>query len=987
MKHNWTRHELDEHFTLLPYEFELIGNKTGKNRLAFIVLFKFFQIEQRFPNRQYDIPQAIINHIACQLDLDPAIYPDFQWDSRTHKEHRVQIRKHFEFQEATIRDLESIEEWLSQELSINDHKVDSIKAEVYRRFSEQRIEPPTEKRIDRLVNSVIYNREQRIFRETFQKLSAVSCQQIDELLSNKKEGLFELLRNSPGRMSLESILQELDKLSCIHHIQLPGNIFENVSPKIIKQYCQRVVSESLSELRQHPEYVRYTLVSAFLYLRGQGIIDNIVELLLQMVHKVTTRSERKVGQELLKEFKRVNGKTNILFRMANISVQQPQGVIHETIYPVIGEQTLLALVEESKHTGRTYQEKVFNKMRKSYGQHYRRSLPRLLTTLNFRSNNERHQPVVQAIETLKSALNSNKRYFLTDELPIQDVVPSGWQDILIEQDSQGNDRIKSIDYELCALQSLRDRLRCKEIWVPGANRYRNPDEDLPVDFEQYREHHYKVLNQPLDIEIFINQVKSSLDQALVQFNDNLPKNPKVKLIGKGKKGWISVSPLEAQLAPLQLSLIKAEIGRRWPMTNLMDIFKETDLRLSFTRHFKTVADRECLEPAVLQRRLLYCLFGLGTNTGLKRMSFAETGETYRELRYVREKFITKDNLRNAITEVVNAILKIRHPAVWGEGTTSCASDSKKFGAWDQNLMTEWHIRYHGRGIMIYWHVEKKSACIYSQLKSCSSSEVAAMMEGVLRHCTDMNVEKNYTDSHGQSEVAFAFCYLLGFKLMPRIKRIGTKKLYRSESGKPDAYPNLQRILTRPIDWDLIRTQYDQMIKYATALRLGTAETEAILKRFTRENLQHPTYQALYELGRAIQTIFLCEYLGDETIRQEIQEGLNVMENWNSANSFIFYGKGGEIATNRLEEQELSVLCLHLVQNCLIYVNTLLYQDVLSSPQWFSQMKTEDFRAITPLIYHHVNPYGEFKLDLETRIPIERSARGAVLRQAVLSRTV
>jgi TnpA family transposase len=77
-------------------------------------------------------------------------------------------------------------------------------------------------------------------------------------------------------------------------------------------------------------------------------------------------------------------------------------------------------------------------------------------------------------------------------------------------------------------------------------------------------------------------------------------------------------------------------------------------------------------------------------------------------------------------------------------------------------MTEWHIRYGGRGVMIYWHVEKKSVCIYSQLKRCSSSEVAAMMEGVLRHCTDMEVEHQYVDSHGQSEVAFAFSHLLGF---------------------------------------------------------------------------------------------------------------------------------------------------------------------------------------------------------------------------------
>ena len=52
-------------------------------------------------------------------------------------------------------------------------------------------------------------------------------------------------------------------------------------------------------------------------------------------------------------------------------------------------------------------------------------------------------------------------------------------------------------------------------------------------------------------------------------------------------------------------------------------------------------------------------------------------------------------------------------------------DDLRVCAADQNLMTEWHIRYGGRGVMIYWHVDKNSACIYSQLKTCSSSEIAA----------------------------------------------------------------------------------------------------------------------------------------------------------------------------------------------------------------------------------------------------------------------
>jgi Tn3 transposase DDE domain len=114
------------------------------------------------------------------------------------------------------------------------------------------------------------------------------------------------------------------------------------------------------------------------------------------------------------------------------------------------------------------------------------------------------------------------------------------------------------------------------------------------------------------------------------------------------------------------------------------------------------------------------LYGLGTNTGFKRLPSADPGTTYSDLRYARSRYIHKEQLRNAIAHVANAIFEIRRAEIWGEGTTACASDSKKFGAWNQNLLTEWHIRYRGPGIMIYWHVERKSTCIYSQLKSCSS---------------------------------------------------------------------------------------------------------------------------------------------------------------------------------------------------------------------------------------------------------------------------
>ena len=138
-----------------------------------------------------------------------------------------------------------------------------------------------------------------------------------------------------------------------------------------------------------------------------------------------------------------------------------------------------------------------------------------------------------------------------------------------------------------------------------------------------------------------------------------------------------------------------------------------------------------------------------------------------------------------------------------------------------------------------------------------------MIEGVMRHCTEMEVERQYVDSHGQSDVAFAFCRLLGFQLCRGSSAFTPQRLYRPAAGKPDAYPGLRPVLTRPIDWDLIRQQYDEMVKYATALRLGTgARPRRSCAASPAAIVQHPTYKALAELGKAVRTMFLCRYLHD-----------------------------------------------------------------------------------------------------------------------------
>jgi TnpA family transposase len=964
----------------MPEEMVLLENKSEDNSLGFAVLLKFFQMEARYPRSKQEVPKQVVSYIAQLLGVSSKLFKEYSFSGRTFERHRAEIRSFLGWKEFTVEDAAEFTNWLCKKVLVYERQPHALEAGFYQRLRELKLEPPTPERIERLIRSAVKTTEKKFCTGIFQQLSFETLRKMDTLLKTRdgldddqnqfKQSVFNFLKQDPGRTSLKSILKEIEKLLCIRDLGIPTKLFANVPPKIIAHYRRRASVETPRELRRHPASIRYTLVAAFCSCRSQEITDSLVELLVQIIHRIYVSAERRVKTQLIEEFKRVDNKPRLLYEMARETLAHPEELVKDVVYPVVSPTTLEAVVKEYKSNGSIYSQRVYTVMRSSYLHHYRRMVPQILSTLDFCSNNDVHRPVIKALELLKRYQDSNQRYYaLGEELFIDGVLKNDWKDLIVEIESDGRERINRVNYEICVLQALRDRLRSKEIWVVGAKRYCNPEEDLPQDFDIHRETYYQAIGQPLEAVKFITTLQQEMTDALTMLDKGMPKNTKVKIQEKNN-GWIKVSPLEAQPEPINILHLKREIDQRWFMTSLLDILKEADLRIGFTNHFKNTGVRSNLERDILQRRLLLCLYGLGSNTGLKRICAGIDGDKETDLRYVKKHYIHREHLRNAIAQVVNATLSARKTAIWGEGTTSCASDSKKFGSWDQNLMTEWHIRYGGRGVMIYWHVEKKSACIYSQLKTCSSSEVAAMIEGLLRHCTDMKVKKNYVDTHGQNEMAYAFCRLLGFELMPRIKRIGEKKLYLPWTDQKQNYPNLQPVLTKAIDWELIRQQYDQMIKYATALRLGTAEADTILKRFSAKALQHPTQRALNELGRAVKTIFLCRYLHSETLRREINEGLNVVEQWNGANSFIFYGKNSEIATNRLDEQELSVLCLHLLQMCLVYINTLMIQKVLADPVWMKRMTPVDLRGLTPLIWGHVNPYGTFKLDMNERLELD-----------------
>ena len=273
------------------------------------------------------------------------------------------------------------------------------------------------------------------------------------------------LKTSPGAPGLESVFFEIDKLRVLTQFDLPADLFGKVAPSVLTLYRQRAETETLHELRRHPDPTRYTYLAAFCLQRRAEITDSLVELFLQLVHRIGARAEKRVKKDLIEELQHVENKPRMLYQVAEAAVAHPDETIRKGIFRVMSEAQCKAIIEEYKKKG-SYHQQVYWCMRSSYRDHYRRMVPLLVNMLEFRSSNSVHQPVVRALELMKRYAGTSGIWYPVEEnVPIDGVIRPMWQEVVLEKDKEGEQRINRVNYELCVLEALRDGLRCRELWV------------------------------------------------------------------------------------------------------------------------------------------------------------------------------------------------------------------------------------------------------------------------------------------------------------------------------------------------------------------------------------------------------------------------------------------------------------------------------------------------------------------------------------------
>ncbi|WP_222432374.1 Tn3 family transposase, partial [Leekyejoonella antrihumi] len=707
MRMEWSPEELVGSWTLVEEDWRLVGNKSGATRLGFAALLKFFELAAAFPVGSLELPPAAVEYLSEQVHVDAAELAKYEWAGRTIEYHRAQIREAFGFREFARADEEPVVVWLAEQVCPVEQRDPHLREALLVRCRELRIEPPG--RPDRIIGTARAMFEAAFCERTVARLSPASIEALEALVAaDQRPGLLAELKADPGQLGLETLLREVEKLAAVRTVGLSADLFGDASERLVAGWRSRAARSYPSDLRAAPAPVRLTLLASLCWTRAGEITDALVDLLCALVLKINTNADRRVEKQLTADLRKVRGKESLLFKLAGAAVEHPDELVRTALYPVVSEKTLRELVAEAKANEHAFQAKVRTVLRGSYTSHYRRMLPALLDALKFRCNNTAYRPIMDALSLLHRyhVSGSKARFYAADDTaPMDGVVPAAWRAAVIDE----RGRVERVPYELYVLVGLRDGLRRREIYVTGARRWGNPEDDLPGDFEDSRQVHYAALRQPTDPTAFITSLQDRMSAALGGLDAALLDGTAggVQVTTRRGERWISVPRLDPLPEPVNLAAVKNEVIARWGTLDLLDVLKESDFLTDFTTEFTSVATREVIDRDTLRRRLLLCLFALGTNMGLKAIAdTGEHGQTEAALRHVRRHFITRDNLHAAIRKVVNATFEARDPAWWGTGT-ACASDSKKFGSWGSNLMTQWHQRYGGPGVMIYWHVERR----------------------------------------------------------------------------------------------------------------------------------------------------------------------------------------------------------------------------------------------------------------------------------------
>lgn len=950
-----TDEELVRAWTLSEADKALVSRHREEYQHSFAIQLCVMRAYGRSLADYRGVPVRILNHVGQQLHFPPVLVVSPPPREATDLDHERRIREYLgigPFEKATQQRLERWVQERATEGLVPDH--------IYPRAEDLlrswKVLLPSPSTLERLIDSACARAQDAVFERVERGLSPERKAALDALLDvpegDQKSTLFRLREYPPGAKA-PVIASYIRRYHLIRSVDRTSEDLAGVAPDLVRHLANLTKQYDVANLKRFAPPKRHAMIACLLSEARKTILDLVVEMNDQFLTELL-RHSRKAFEARHRDFRRKakDGMDTLAEAVAFLlDHERPRETALTELLMEKDEASLLAAIANWRTFTRIEERGLLDELGARYS-HLRRYLPEFFR-LPFEAE-PGNQAVLDGI-ALVQKLDANE----IDELPVDSpsqFVPPSWRFALEREDGTPDRRV----WETALALAVRDRLRSGALYLSESRQH--------VSFWNlvYNEHlwaeerprAYAQLSLPMEADGVPLRLSKEFDDAARHVEHGLSENPFAAI----ENGRLRLKQPEAIPTPRGVGQLRRVIEAHLPPAQIEDLLVEVDSWCDFTKEFRPEGG---YEPRAenLYVTLLAALIAQGTNFGITAMARSADGVTVDSLQHVCHRFIREETLRAANAALVNYHHRLAPSSLWGEGTIS-SSDGQRFVVRRDSLLSAYYPRYFGyyeRAVTVYTHVSDQYSVFGTRAISCAPREALWVLDGLLENNTVLRPHEHATDTHGYTEHIFGLCYLLGYSFTPRIRDLGDQQLYKTVT--PATYGRVEGLFKGKIDMDLVREQWDSLVRVAASLANHTSPAHVIVQRLISASPSDRLAKALTHLGRAVKTIYILRYIQEEDLRRRVQLQLNRGESRHELARVLFFANCGEFQKGDYEEIMNKATALSLLSNAVLVWNTVKIGEIVDRLRAAKQpVEDAHLARISPLLHAHVTPSGKYRFE-------------------------
>ncbi len=955
---NISEYEIIKYYTFSSYDIDIIKkHRRSYNRLGFAVQLALLRNPGCTLSYASDIPLSVLSYIAEQIQVDAKEFELYARRENTKSEHLQEIKKIYGFRNYTKQDHELLIQILLPYAMENNNIIGLIKLALIK-IKQKKIIVPGITTIEKAVNEVIITAGNEIIEILNKNLTKQQKDKLDSLISPQNEDSktkLGWLKENIGNSSPKTFIEVAKRLEFIRELELKPNI-ELLHENKIRQLYRLGSKYEAYSIRRFEAKKRYSILVLYLHELSKNLVDKAIEIHDRQINILLSKGRNEQEKQQKQNGKSLNEKIihYVDIGAALIKAKNENLDPFKALESVISWEKLVRSVEEARKLARPINYDYIDLLKSRYNQ-LRKYTPILVKILKFKSTHMASEPLIESVKLLNDINIKGKRKIPADT-PI-DFISNRWNKYLYEKDGSINRHY----YEIAVMVELKNRIRSGDISVEGSKNFNDFKEYIISEDDWRKSKNLKTkLTVSFNVKEYLQERSEVLENKFKWFSKNINNLDGVTI----EKTKIRINRLERE-TPIEANQLSKRLYKMVPKIKLPDLLLEVSKWTGFDKNFIHALTGYSVRGKE-QRILIAALMGIGTNVGLSKMSDSTPGISYKQMANTVQWRLYDEAIKKAQATLVNYHSKLFLTNFWGDGSTS-SSDGMRVQIGVSCLHADSNPHYGtGKGATMYRFVSDQFSAFYTKVINTNVRDAVHVIDGLLYHETDLNIQEHYTDTAGYTDQVFGLTHLLGFRFAPRIRDISDLKLYCMQ--KSSGYSKIDTILTGRINTKIIHENFEDVLRLAHSIGEGKVTASLIMGKIGSYARQNALATTLREIGRIEKTIFILDYISNENLRRQIQRGLNKGEAMNALARAIFFGKRGELRERELQDQLQRASALNILINAISIWNTTYLQKAINYLKRNNEVIDESLiKHISPLAWEHINFLGDYNFEMTNNL--------------------